>query len=375
MKFPVFIRVWLRRLSMPLAVFLIFGLPIGLNLGLNYQRDEMIAHWPEPIHPVHEWVIAPQTWQQKLPAIGFIEPHQSVQLQTEVTGVVKAVAFKDGQAVEKGQVLFELTGQSIQAQLKAKQVALPASQAKYERLQRLQRQGSASKQALEEAQATYLANKASLEQLQAQLAQRTILAPFSGMVGLSAVNVGQYVKVGEVLVRLEDPRVMEIRFTVPQTELAHIHQKQAIEVHVDAYSDQTFVGEIQAIEPAVYQESGLVEILASIPNHNQKLLHGMFAKVNVLLDATADQVFVPESAVQYSLYGNSVYVLKELEGAWRVHQTYIELGGHQGKLVQVLSGLAPGDRVVSHGLVRLSHLSRVRLVENALKTSAVMPKL
>ena len=374
MKHHAVNKKWLRRMS--ILVIAVFGVVIAINIFLNVQRAHIIAHLPEPTHPVTRIKIQPQPWTPTVSAIGFIEPKRSVIIKSEEAGFISKIAFEDGQAIEAGALLLELNSDLADADLKAKRVQLPSVKAKYLRIKKLYQKGLASKQDTERTQAEYLRLKAELERASAKIKHRQVYAPFAGVLGISSLHVGDYLSVDQHIVRLEDPTEMKIRFTISQKDVAKVALGQQVKVYVDAYPKQPFMGEIKAIEPAVLQQSGLIEVLASLPNHHHKLLHGMFAKVQALLEVKPNQIRVPQTAVHFTLYGDTVFVVKKDEqGDLRVHETNVTLGQRYGNQVQVLSGLKAGDEVVTHGLVRLRNLSRVRIQADQFKTPKMLPKL
>lgn len=210
-------------------------------------------------------------------------------------------------------------------------------------------------------------------------------APFSGVVGLRNVFLGQYLQPGTDIVRLEDTSVMRLRFTVPQTDISKIKLGQTIKINVDAYPQTQFDGHITAIEPAVNFQSGLIQVQADIPNNDGQLRSGMFARASIILPTVKDQIVIPQTAISFTLYGQNVYVLKEGEETdkegnkvkvLRAKQVVVKAGERRGNDVHVLSGIQAGDQIVLSGQVRLSNDTKVHVVENdALAVPAQTPML
>lgn len=371
-------RKWF--LIMLIIALLAFGSVIGFNWFIQQKTKEAIANMPEAVYPVTAMKLEPTNWQPTIDAIGFIEPNQGVTIANQASGIVKSIDFENGTQVPAGAMLVRLDAQVEQANLKAKQVQLPALKADYERLARLYRQKSVSRQDLDNAESRYMAMQADIESLKASINERQIKAPFAGIVGIRSVNLGEYLQIGTKIVRLEDTSSMKMRFTVPQTQLSKIHVGQKVHINVDAYPNETFEGQISAIEPAVFYQSGLIQIQARIPNTDNKLRSGMFAQAAIVLPQLQNQLVVPQTAINFALYGNSVYVIHQSEekgkASMRVQQVNVGVVDRSGAQVLVTGDLKPGDQVVTSGLVRLSNESKVNIVQNnALDLPAAMPTL
>lgn len=361
---------------MLLIAILLFGSVIGFNLFKQKMIGEYLANRPEPSYPITVTDVSLKDWTPKIEAIGFIEPYQGVTLTAEASGVIDAIDFESGMKVEKGQTLVTLDSKVEKANLKSSQSRLPAAKAKFERYKGLYKKGSLSHESYDEAEASYLSLSADIESLKAAIARREIKAPFDGVVGIRNVYLGQYLQPGTDIIRLEDTSVMRLHFTVPQTQISKIELGQTVEISVDAYPDHAFTGEITAIEPAVSAQSGLVQLEASIPNSDGKLRSGMFARASVLLTPLKEQVIIPQTAITFTLYGDSVYVVSGDQEEQRVEQRVITVGERSGDEAHILQGLKDGETVVTSGQVRLSNGVKVHEVESdATKHRAETPML
>ncbi|CAM3862252.1 Toluene efflux pump periplasmic linker protein TtgA precursor [Vibrio aerogenes CECT 7868] len=349
---------------MLLIAILLFGSVIGFNLFKNKMIANFMANMPEPSYPVTVTNISSQDWTPTIEAIGFIEPYQGVTLTTESSGVIDSIKFESGDKAEKGQVLLTLDSKVEQATLRSSEARLPAAKAKFERYKGLYKRGSLSQESYDEAQASYLSLSADIESLKATIARRQIKAPFAGQVGIRNVYLGQYLQPGTTIVRLEDTSVMRLHFTIPQTEISRISKGQTVEISVDAYPDHAFKGEITAIEPAVSVKSGLVQIEANIPNSDGKLRSGMFAHAQIQLPVIPDQIIVPQTAITFTLYGDSVYVVSGKDDEKRVKQRVVKVGERRGYIAHILTGLKDGEEIVTSGQVRLSNGVKIHVVES-----------
>ena len=370
---------------MLLIAIALFGSVIGFNLFKQKMIAQYMANRPEPEFPVTAMVTKAQDWVPTIEAIGFIEPNQGVTLSTELAGTIDAITFESGKPVKADQLLLSLDSTVERANLRASQAKLPAAKAKFDRFQNLYKTSSISKEQLDEAEAAYRSLEADIESLKATIARREVRAPFSGVVGLRNVFLGQYLQPGTDIVRLEDTSVMRLRFTVPQTDISKIKLGQTIKINVDAYPQTQFDGHITAIEPAVNFQSGLIQVQADIPNNDGQLRSGMFARASIILPTVKDQIVIPQTAISFTLYGQNVYVLKEGEETdkegnkvkmLRAKQVVVKAGERRGNDVHVLSGIQAGDQIVLSGQVRLSNDTKVHVVENdALAVPAQTPML
>ncbi|WP_367987625.1 efflux RND transporter periplasmic adaptor subunit [Vibrio sp. NTOU-M3] len=349
---------------MLLIAVLLFGSVIGFNLFKQQKIAEYMANRPEPEFPVTVTEVKPVDWVPVIEAIGFIEPNQGVTIANETSGVIDEIAFESGTQVKEGQPLVMLDSQVEKANLKSAKAKLPAAEAKYKRYKGLFKKGSISKEAYDEAEANYFSLKADIESLNASIDRREIKAPFSGVIGIRNVYLGQYLQAGSDIVRLEDTSVMRLRFTVPQNDISRISLGQSVDIFVDAYPQSPFKGSIAAIEPAVNVQSGLIQVQADIPNSDGKLRSGMFARANIILPKLENQVTLPQTAITFTLYGDNVYIISEEDGVQRVKQQVVKVGERTKDIAHILDGVKVGDQVVTTGQVRLSNHAKVRIVES-----------
>ena len=323
--------------------------------------------------------VQPREWTPYLSAVGYVRPNQGAMLSSESSGTVKSVNVKSGQRVNKGDLLVELDDTVEVATLKASQAQLPNAKLTLDRYRNLVASNSASKAELDSAQATYNQLIANIESLKASIARRKIYAPFSGFAGIVNVNVGQYITTGTEIVRVEDQSSMKVRFTLPQTDVENIFVGQKVTVEVDALVGQTFPAEIVAIDPAVDRNTGLINVEAVITEGGNKLLSGMFVRLNVALPTEKAQIVVPQIAVTYTMYGETVYVLEQLSDEdkalvskmaeqnpkldankmYRAKQVEVRTKDRNGIYAQLAKGVKAGDVIVTGGFQRLNNHSLI----------------
>lgn len=360
-----------------IIVLIVFGGAVGFQQFIAMKKAEAAANMPETISQITAMEVKTQEWTPLISAVGSIRPNQGAMISAQAAGTVTKVSVKSGDRVKKGQLLVEIDSSAERASLKATEAQLPAAQASYNRYRNLVASNSASKAELDNAQSTYNQLLATIEATKAQIERRQIYAPFDGIAGIVDVNVGQYVTVGTEIVRVEDQSEMKIRFTLPQTNLEEVFVGQKVTATIDALPARTFPAKIVAIDPAVDTATGLINLEAVVTEGQDQLLSGMFARLNVALPTLRDQIVVPQIAVTYTMYGETVYVLqplsdedkamlekmgqKELENIFRAKQVEVATKERSGIYAHLSKGLKAGDKIVTGGLQRLKNNALVKI--------------
>ena len=362
-----------------LVVLVAFAGVVGMQRFIAGKKAEVAANMPETVSEITAMQVQPREWTPYLSAVGYVRPNQGAMLSSESSGTVKSVNVKSGQRVNKGDLLVELDDTVEVATLKASQAQLPNAKLTLDRYRNLVASNSASKAELDSAQATYNQLIANIESLKASIARRKIYAPFSGFAGIVNVNVGQYITTGTEIVRVEDQSSMKVRFTLPQTDVENIFVGQKVTAEVDALVGQTFPAEIVAIDPAVDRNTGLINVEAVIAEGGNKLLSGMFVRLNVALPTEKAQIVVPQIAVTYTMYGETVYVLEQLSDEdkalvskmaeqnpkldvnkmYRAKQVEVRTKDRNGIYAQLAKGVKAGDVIVTGGFQRLNNHSLI----------------
>ena len=362
-----------------LVVLVAFAGVAGMQRFIAGKKAEVAANMPETVSEITAMQVQPREWTPYLSAVGYVRPNQGAMLSSESSGTVKSVNVKSGQRVNKGDLLVEFDDAVEVATLKASQAQLPNAKLTLDRYRNLVASNSASKAELDSAQATYNQLIANIESLKASIARRKIYAPFSGFAGIVNVNVGQYITAGTEIVRVEDQSSMKVRFTLPQTDVEHIFVGQKVTAEVDALVGQTFPAEIVAIDPAVDRNTGLINVEAVIAEGGNKLLSGMFVRLNVALPTEKAQIVVPQIAVTYTMYGETVYVLEQLSDEdkalvskmaeqnpkldankmYRAKQVEVRTKDRNGIYAQLAKGVKAGDIIVTGGFQRLNNHSLI----------------
>jgi membrane fusion protein (multidrug efflux system) len=294
---------------------------------------------------------------QTIIAVGSLRSDESVTLRPESAGRISEITFQEGQRVTKGAPLVKLDPAIPQAEVAQARANLTLAKSKFDRAVDLAQRNYISGQAKDEAENNYKVAEASVQLAQAKLAKTDIRAPFSGIIGLRSVSVGDYVKEGADLVNLESIDPLKVDFRVPETYLRQIQVGQALQITLDALPGKAFNGKVVAVNPLIDTAGRSVVIRAQVGNQDTTLRPGMFARVRLITKEQADAMVVPEQALVPQ--GNEQYVFKVTDG--KVARVKVETGQRRDSKVEVLSGLAAGDMVVTAGQLKIRDGASVRV--------------
>jgi len=294
---------------------------------------------------------------QTIIAVGSLRSDESITLRPESAGRISEITFQEGQRVAKGAPLVKLDPAIPQAEVAQARANLTLAKSKFDRAVDLAQRNYISGQAKDEAENNYKVAEASVQLAQAKLAKTDIRAPFSGIIGLRSVSVGDYVKEGADLVNLESIDPLKVDFRVPETYLRQIQVGQALQVTLDALPGKSFNGKVIAVNPLIDMAGRSVVIRAQVGNQDTTLRPGMFARVRLITKDQADALVVPEQALVPQ--GNEQYVFKVVDG--KVARVKVETGQRRDSKVEVLSGLAAGDVVVTAGQLKIRDGAQVRV--------------
>ncbi|WP_122672148.1 efflux RND transporter periplasmic adaptor subunit [Pseudomonas viridiflava] len=371
-----------RRMLIMLGVVMLLVLALAGYKAFSIYRQ--IQQFSAPKPPVSVAVVnaVELPWQSRLPAIGTLKAVQGVDLSLEIAGTVKALLFESGQKVRVGQPLLQLDSDVERALLGTAEADLGLAQVEHGRGSRLVGDQAISRGDFDKLAAQLKKASATVAQLKASLAKKHILAPFSGTIGIRQVDVGDYLASGTVIATLQDLSSLYVDFHVPEQALPKLSVGQRVQVSVSAYPGQSFDATISAINPRVDESTRNVLIRATQPNPDGRLLPGMFVDLQVILPSAPSQIVVPESAITYSLYGNSIYVVvarqteagkpesdTQDEPQLTVERRFVKTGEHREGKVVILEGLKAGDQVVSGGQLKLDNGAHVAISADATQTS------
>jgi membrane fusion protein (multidrug efflux system) len=295
---------------------------------------------------------------EQVTAIGTLLSNEAVTVSSEIPGRLKEIHFTEGEPVEKGAPLFTLDDSVYRAQLADAEAKLKLAEQTHQRTSQLFKNKYATAQSADEATSNLAVSTATVDLARVQLEKTRIVAPFSGIVGLRHVSAGEYITSGQALVNLEAIDPVKADFRVPERFLPAIRVGQTIRIKVDAYLDDTFEGKVYAIDPRLDIAGRSLLVRALVPNKDQRLRPGLFARVTVLLQLKEDALSVPEAAIVPQ--GDAQYVFKIVNG--KATLTKVVIGTRREGRVEIVDGLSAGDEVVTAGQLKIRDGSAVSIV-------------
>ncbi len=361
------IRIFLTILGLMVLVAVLGGTKF-------LQIDRMIAQgkaFAPPPGIVTTYTVQSDTWETRLSAVGSLEAVQGVTITAELTGKVAAIDFAPGTRVAAGDLLVQQDVSLEIAQLRAAEATATLARINFDRSGKLLPDRAISQADYDNSVAQLKQAEAEVDTIRATIAKKTIRAPFTGRLGIRMVNLGQVIKEGEPIVSLQSLDPIYVNFLLPQQQLAEVKPGLTVRVTNDALPGEMIEGTITAINPEVDSATRNIRVQATVANTKELLRPGMYATVDVILPDKAEVLTIPETAVLYAPYSDSVFVVetKAAEGdqppAKTVRQQFVRLGKKRGDYVDVVSGVKEGDIVVSTGVFKLRNGQSV-VVDNTL---------
>ena len=304
--------------------------------------------------------VKPVRMAQGLTAVGSLRSDESVTIRPEVPGRISEIGFREGQRVAKGAMLIRFDTSVQRAELEQAAANLGLSKSRIERSRDLFNKGFISAQARDEAESNFKVAQATYDLSQARLTKLEIKAPFSGIVGLRMVSIGDYVKDGQDIVNLEEIDPLKVDFRIPEIYLKQVAAGQSLQITLDAFPNQTFQGKVFAINPLVDTNGRSIVIRAMVKNTESRLRPGMFARVRLLFSDERDAVAVPEQSL--IPVGDDQYLFKVVDG--RAQRFKVEIGQRREGQVEILQGLVAGDLVVTAGQLKLRDGTLVKIADD-----------
>ncbi|MFK7977918.1 MAG: efflux RND transporter periplasmic adaptor subunit [Halioglobus sp.] len=348
-----------------LLVIVLLLVIFGSIAGYLFNKFSTLANTdftPPPV-TVAAAVAQPTTWSSQLEAVGTIKAARGVELSSETSGEVIAVDVRSGDSVEAGQPILTLNDSLEQASRHRQEANLTLAQVLFERDARLVKKKSIPQSQYDRSKADLDSAIAQLAEIDARLANKRITAPFAGTTGIISVKVGDYVEPGTPITTLQDLSELEIDFSVPSRYYALLKPGQKMAVTTSAFPDREFQATLQAVDAQVDTNTRNLLLRAKLEDSDGPL-PGMFARVVVDLGTPERVVTVPETAVSYSLHGNTVWVITQITGGEIVQPFVVKTGDTRDGMIAILDGLLGGERVVTAGQNKLYREAPV-LVETA----------
>jgi membrane fusion protein (multidrug efflux system) len=367
-------------------MFVMLGLMTVLIAGLGFVKvrqfqamaDEFAAMQPPP-EAVTTIVAEAAEWPTTLSAIGTVAAVQGVTVSADLPGIVERIAFESGRTVSRGDLLVQLDTRQEQAQLAAAEAQLELTRLNHERMSGLVKQDAVSRAEYDAAAAAHTQAQARLREIRATIERKTIRAPFTGVLGIRQVNLGQYLNAGEAVVPLQSLDPIHVNFGVPQQHAAQMRRGRPVRIALDEAGDVTVTGRVTAIDAVIDQTTRNVQVQATLANPGARLRPGMFVQARVALGADQRVIPLPASAISYAPYGDSVFVVSDMtspEGTtYRgVRQQVVTLGDARGDQVAVLDGLSPGEEVVTSGVFKLRNGVAVQVNNTVQPANSLAPR-
>ncbi len=350
-------------------VLLALGLVLGAMFGWKYyQARQMaaLASLPQPPATVAAAEVQTETWQPYLAAVGSVVATQGILVTTEVAGKVSEIRFEDGQQVQAGTLLLQLDDSVDRAELEGIIAERRLADLQFKRRAELLETKTISRSDYDEARLRLENAIAALATKQAVIEKKRITAPFSGWLGIRQVDLGEYLQPGAAIVPLEALDPVYVDYSLPERYLSQVALGQALEVEVQAFPGETFSGRISALNPGIDPGTRSLQIRATLENPQSRLRPGMFAEVRTVLPLRPAALTLPQTAITYNPYGDSVFVIQQGETGPSVQRRQVETGEVRNGRVEIVQGLQAGELVVVAGQVKLRNGQAV-VVDNAIE--------
>ena len=368
-----------KRLILVLGVMAVVILALGFA---KFRQIESAVHagaFQPPPEAVTSIVTQREQWPASMTAIGTIEAVHGVMVSADLPGTVARINFDSGKPVREGEILVELDTRQERAQLAALEAQRDLARVNFGRMQGLVNAGVISRMDYDQATAQQKATEANVAEIRATIDRKTIRAPFSGILGIRKVNLGQYLPAGSPVVSNQSLNPIYVNVGVPQQAAAQVHVGRNLRVTTEDVAGKVFAGSVTAIDSEVDPTTRNIQVQATLSNPEGKLRPGMFVQVEMPLGASRSVIALPASAINYAPYGDSVFVITDLKDpkghTYRgVRQQFVKIEGARGDQVGVISGLNPGEEVVTSGVFKLRNGAAVQVNNKVQPGNSPAPK-
>jgi membrane fusion protein, multidrug efflux system len=351
--------VWLRAALMALLMVVLGGGLYGFNAFRAQAINNAFNNMKQPPTPVAVAVAQKQAMPRYAPGIGTLQAVHQVTITSEVGALVTKIYFQAGATVKAGDPLVQLNDQPDQGDLANFRAQAKLAELNLARSRELLARQNAAQATVDQNQAQLDQMRASIAKTEAIIAQKLIRAPFDGVLGIRQIEIGQYVNAGAAVVTLTDLNTLYVNFTLPEQQRGEIAVGQKVLLNVDAYPGRNFEAALTTIEPQIDPGTRAIKVQATLANPDHALQPGMFANVRVVLPPAPDVVTLPATSVDFTLYGDSVFVVRE-DGkdangkpVLKATRTFVKTGERDKDTVAITDGVAPGDQVVISGQLKL----------------------
>ena len=364
--------IWISASILIVLVVFIAGIKMLQIRALSKSGQ---SNGPPPI-AVATKLVQTVEWIDEVQATGTVVPIQGTLLSTELPGTVQSINFESGQDVAIGDILLRLDCRQERAELASANANSQLAQINYARAQKLIASKTISQAEFDISEAEMKKAIAQVEQIKSRIEQKTIRAPFTGSLGIRQVQEGQYLKAGEQVVSLQADELVYVNFYLSQSAYAYLKEGLAVSVSADVLGDSIITGKISAVANEVDVSSRMIEVQATLPNPERRLASGMYVNVLLSLTKKREALVIPQTAIVYTSYGNSVYLSKldEDGSTYRAKQATVALGKRKGDYVEVLSGVTEGSAVVTDGVFKIYPGAVLLLEDTRAPISELAPK-
>lgn len=352
---------------MILAVVILFGAIFGFKRFVAMKQKEFIANMGNQTVTISATAAQTATWDNQILVTGSTRTVKGVNVTTELSGMIREIDFQPGSDVKQGDLLVKLDIAPDIAKLHQLEAQAAFAKITLDRNKKQYSFGAVSKETLDSDVANFESTAAQVEEQKATIDKKIIRAPFSGRLGISQVNPGQFIDAGTAIVNLQTLDPIYVDFYLPQQDIPQIHVGQEIDMTVDRAPNITFTGKITTINPIVDTDVRNVEVEATLPNADKVLLPGMFTNVSITTGKPQSYITLPQLAITFNPYGALVYLLKQTnekqnnQPVWEATQQFVTTGPSRGNQIAVLKGIKVGDMVVTSGQLKLKNGSRVTI--------------
>jgi membrane fusion protein (multidrug efflux system) len=359
----------LKRMVLMLMAVFAFIAVVGF---VKYQQIQAAiaqgASYQPPPEAVTTLVAEQEQWQDSVSSIGTLEAVHGVTVSADLPGIVERITFDSGESVQEGELLVLLDTRQERAQLKAAEARRELTRLSLDRVRGLRQKGVTSQAELDGATAGYDEAVANVGEISAAIERKAIRAPFAGILGIRQVDLGQYLQSGDPVVPLQSLDPIHVNFNVPQQDLSKVRVGGDVRLTSEGIPGAELSGKVTAIDSVVDRATRNVQVQATLRNVDAILRPGMFVEVRVMLETSRPVVTLPASAILYAPYGDSVFVVEDITApdgrVYRgVRQQFVKLGSTRGDQIAILSGVEPGQEVVTSGTFKLRNGAAV-LVNN-----------
>jgi membrane fusion protein (multidrug efflux system) len=353
-------RMIRRMLIMLLTIGLLFGAIVGYQMFVASMMKKFMSANAQPPATVTAMQARRESWQRQETTVGTLRAMRGVDISSEVGGIVQKVHFTSGQQVQKGTLLFELDASEEVAQLEALKASRRLAEINHKRDQEQFARQAVSQAQFDASETELNRLKAEVDRQKAAVDKKRIRAPFSGRLGVTTINPGQFIDPSEKLVTLQDNRTLYVDFKLPQRLLSQLKKGQTIHVKSDTGINRD--GHIKAINAAVDPATRNLALEGLIENSDEALLPGMFVQVAIDIGAPEALLTLPQTAVSYNPYGSTLFVARtdgadsnEDKPTLKAHQIFVRTGPRRGDQIAIVDGLGDGDMVVTSGQMKLKN--------------------